>query len=194
VGPTEAQNRFNRLFQQFIQAISQPSHPLVLFIDDWQWADSASLSLLETLMINKEHQSLLIIGAYRDNEVSAAHPFMITLDTLKEAQVIMNTIQLSNLSKPDVNALISETLSCEPDRGQGLTDLVYDKTHGNAFFTVEFLKSLFQEALLVFDIQTLAWQWDDGQIAALEMTDNVLELMADKISQLPNDTLSALKL
>ncbi len=194
VGPTEAQNRFNRLFQQFIQAISQPSHPLVLFIDDWQWADSASLSLLETLMINKEHQSLLIIGAYRDNEVSAAHPFMITLDTLKEAQVIMNTIQLSNLSSRNVNALISETLSCEPDRGQGLTDLVYDKTHGNAFFTVEFLKSLFQEALLVFDIQTLAWQWDDGQIAALEMTDNVLELMADKISQLPNDTLSALKL
>ncbi len=194
VGPTEAQNRFNRLFQQFIQAISQPSHPLVLFIDDWQWADSASLSLLETLMTNKEHQSLLIIGAFRDNEVSAAHPFMITLETLKEAQVIMNTIQLSNLSSRNVNALISETLSCEPDRGQGLTDLVYDKTHGNAFFTVEFLKSLFQEALLVFDIQTLAWQWDDGQIAALEMTDNVLELMADKISQLPNDTLSALKL
>jgi predicted ATPase/serine phosphatase RsbU (regulator of sigma subunit) len=194
VGPTEAQNRFNRLFQQFIQVISQPEHPLVLFIDDWQWADSASLSLLETLMTNKEAQSLLIIAAFRDNEVSAAHPFMMTLDSLKQAQVTLNTIHLSNLSHCDVNALISETLSCHPENGQALTDLVYDKTHGNAFFTVEFLKSLFQEGLLVFEVQTLAWQWDDEQIAALEMTDNVVELMADKISHLPNDTLSVLKL
>ncbi|RKZ84566.1 MAG: serine/threonine-protein kinase PknK [Candidatus Parabeggiatoa sp. nov. 1] len=194
VGPTEAQNRFNRVFQQFIHAISQPTHPLVLFIDDWQWADSGSLSLLETLMTDKENQYLLIIGAYRDNEVNAAHPFMITVEEIKKAQATLNTIQLANLSDGDVNTLISETLTCEPAHAHRLTELVYQKTHGNAFFTLEFLKSLFQEELLVFEVNALRWQWDDSKIAAKGLTDNVVELMAGKINQLPVETIETLKL
>jgi predicted ATPase/serine phosphatase RsbU (regulator of sigma subunit)/tRNA A-37 threonylcarbamoyl transferase component Bud32 len=194
VGPTEAQNRFNRVFQQFIHAISQPTHPLVLFIDDWQWADSGSLSLLETLMTDKDNQYLLIIGAYRDNEVNAAHPFMITLEELNKANATINTICVPNLSQRDVNALISETLTCEPAHAHRLTELVYEKTHGNAFFTLEFLKSLFQEELLVFEVKALRWQWDDSKIAAKGLTDNVVELMAGKINQLPVETIETLKL
>jgi predicted ATPase/signal transduction histidine kinase/serine/threonine protein kinase/CheY-like chemotaxis protein len=194
VGPTEAQNRFNLVFQHFLQAISQPTHPLVLFIDDWQWADSASLNLLSALMINEENQSFLIIGAYRDNEVNAAHPFMITVEELNKAHVTLNTIQLPNLSDKDVNALISETLTCQPSHAHRLTELVYEKTQGNAFFTLEFLKSLFQKELLVFDVKKLKWQWDNTQITALDITDNVVELMAGKINQLPIDTIEALKL
>jgi predicted ATPase len=195
VGFVEAQNRFNLCFQYFMHAISQPEHPLVLFIDDWQWADSASMGLLSTLMADKENQSLLIIGAYRDNEVNAAHPFMITVETLKKANAIITTIQLSNLSHYDINALIAETLAqgCKVTL-HPLTQLVYEKTQGNAFFTREFLKSLYAQGLLVFDWQTQRWQWDIDQIAVQEMTDNVVELMADKISQLPTETISALKL
>jgi len=195
VGSTEAQNRFHRVFQHFILALSQPTHPLILFIDDWQWADSASLSLLTLLLTEPEIQSLLIIGAYRDNEVNAAHPFMITVEELKKAQATIKQIQLGNLSQGDVNALISDTIACnEPNHVSHLTDLVYDKTHGNAFFTLEFFKSLFQKGLLVFDVKRQKWEWDVSKIATLGITDNVVELMAGKINQLPSETLSVLKL
>jgi predicted ATPase/signal transduction histidine kinase/CheY-like chemotaxis protein len=194
VGPTEAQNRFNLVFQKFFQAICQPEHPLVLFIDDLQWADLASLNLLKILMTDTDSQYFLIIGAYRDNEVDATHPLMITLEELKQANATINTICVPNLSNEDVNVLISETLACESAHAHRLTSLVVEKTQGNAFFTREFLKSLFQEELLVFDIKEFRWLWDDTKIAALGMTDNVVQLMAGKISQLAVETLDVLKL
>jgi predicted ATPase/serine phosphatase RsbU (regulator of sigma subunit) len=194
VGPTEAQNRFNLVFQKFFRAICQTDHPLVLFIDDLQWADSASLNLLSTLMTETDNPSVLIIGAYRDNEVSPAHPLMITVEALHQAGATVNTLQLQNLSFRSVNALIADTLKCELTAANALTELVDEKTHGNAFFTTEFLKSLYEQALLVFEAKTLTWQWELGQIKALEVTDNVVELMAGKIGKLPSHTQAALKL
>jgi predicted ATPase/serine phosphatase RsbU (regulator of sigma subunit) len=192
VGAIEAQNRFNLVFQSFIRAISQAEHPLILFIDDLQWADSASLHLLKFLMT--ENQYFLMIGAYRDNEVDAAHPLMRLLDELQKAEITVNTLHLQNLSIADLNHLLTESLmssSCEVER---LTQLVYEKTHGNAFFTHEFLKSLYDEALLVFDIKAQKWQWDIRKIAAKEMTDNVVALMAGKIEKLSTNTIAVLKL
>ena len=194
VGPIEAQNRFNLVFQNFFRALCQKEHPLVLFIDDLQWADSASLNLLKTLLTDTDSHYFLIIGAYRDNEVDAAHPLMIMVQDLQKAQTTVNTRVLPNLSKRDVNTLIAETLKCDMSHARTLTDLVYEKTQGNAFFTHEFLKSLYEQALLVFDINTQQWHCDFEQIKALEITDNVVELMAGKIGKLPSHTQAALKL
>ncbi len=195
VGPQEAQNRFNLVFQNFFRAICQKEHPLVLFIDDLQWADSASLALLKRLMTDTDNQYFLIIGAYRDNEVDAAHPLMTTVEELKkECKVTLHEIRLQNLSHQHVNTLIADALKCGPSYATALTDLVYEKTQGNAFFTHEFLKSLYEQALLVFYFNTQKWQWAVDKIAALEMTDNVVELMADKIGLLSEETQTALKL
>jgi predicted ATPase/signal transduction histidine kinase/FixJ family two-component response regulator len=194
IGPTEAQNRFNIVFQNFFQAICQPEHPLVLFIDDLQWADLASLNLLKTLMTDRNSRYFLIIGAYRDNEVEATHPLMMTMEELQKAGTNVHSISLLNLSHGDVNTLIADALKSEHASMGPLTDLVYDKTQGNAFFTHEFLKSLYEQALLVFELKTQSWQWKASEITALDMTDNVVELMAGKIGQLPRHTQATLKL
>jgi len=194
IGSTEAQNRFNLVFQNFFRAICQPDHPLVLFIDDLQWADLASLNLLKTLMMDTEKGHFLIIGAFRDNEVDKTHPFMLMVDTLLEAQVIINTISVPNLTFQNVNFLISDTLGCDIAHARTLSDLVYEKTGGNAFFTTEFLKSLYQQELLGFDLKQQQWQWEMEKIASLSITDNVVELMASKISLLLTDTIEVLKL
>jgi len=194
IGPTEAQNRFNLVFQKFFQAICQPEHPLVLFIDDLQWADLASLNLLKTLMMDRDSRSFLIIGAYRDNEVDATHPLMMTVEEMQKASATVHSMTLLNLSHGDINTLIADSLKCEPADMGPLTDLVYDKTQGNAFFTHEFLKSLYEQALLVFEVKTQRWQWETSEIIALDMTDNVLELMAGKIGKLPPHTQASLKL
>ncbi len=190
VGTQETQNRFNLVFQNFMRVITQ--HPMVLFIDDLQWADLASLTLLKNLMRDDQH--LLLICAYRDNEVNVDHPFMMVVDSLKKEGVTVNTIHLENLSRSDVNRLIAKALACEPKQADSLTDLVYEKTQGNAFFTHEFLKSLYVEGLLVFDLNKRQWQWEIDKIAAKDMTDNVVELMVGKIEKLPQSMKTILKL
>jgi predicted ATPase/serine phosphatase RsbU (regulator of sigma subunit) len=194
VGPTEAQNRFLWVFQNFVKAISQKQHPLVMFIDDWQWADSASLSLLKVLLTDPDIQYFLIIGAYRDNEVDASHPFRMTLEELQKQQAVINTLTLDNLSFSDVNALIAEALQCDSPSAQPLTALVYEKTLGNAFFTTAFLKALYEEALLVFDFNALNWQWDLEKIRAKQMTNNVVDLMVAGIRKFLPQTQQVLKL
>jgi predicted ATPase/serine phosphatase RsbU (regulator of sigma subunit)/tRNA A-37 threonylcarbamoyl transferase component Bud32 len=194
VGPQEAQNRFHLVFEQFFHAICQKEHPLVLFIDDWQWADSASLNLLKTVMTDLESQYFMIIAAYRDNEVESHHPLMITLEELQKSGALVKFLSLSNLSIEDINTLIADSLKSEASYVRQLTKLVYKKTQGNAFFTHEFLKSLYQESLLLFDSTRQQWEWDINKIAAKGMTDNLVELMANKIEQLPSDCIEMLKL
>ncbi|MDM8558858.1 AAA family ATPase [Candidatus Parabeggiatoa sp. HSG14] len=194
LGSTEAQNRFSLVFQNFFRAICQPAHPLILFIDDLQWADSASLNLLKLLMTDTDGRYFFFIGAYRDNEVDATHPLMMTVEELHKAAVTVNTVQLNNLSLANVNTLIAETLKVESTHIHALTHLVYEKTQGNAFFTHEFLKILYEEALLAFDVKKQKWQWDISKIAAKGITDNVVVLMTGKISQLPINTQTVLKL
>ncbi|MEK8020053.1 MAG: ATP-binding sensor histidine kinase [Candidatus Parabeggiatoa sp.] len=194
VGATEAQNRFHLVFQNFFRAICQKEHPFVLFIDDLQWADSASLNLLNTLMTDIESQYFLIIGAYRDNEVDATHPLIMFVETMQKEGSLINTISLSNLTKTDVSVLMTDSLGSQIDDARSLTQLVYDKTQGNAFFTHEFLKSLYEQNFLTFNLKTQEWQWDINKIQTLSMTDNVVELMVSKISQLPPNTIETLKL
>jgi|GEM_PF-117296 len=194
VGLQAAQNRFNLVCQNFIKAICQPEHPLVLFIDDLQWADTASLRLFRTIMSNKEIQHLLIIGAYRDNEVDVTHPLMTTLEYLKQESGLLSSIHLENLASFQVNTLISEALACSATACEQLSDLVYTKTQGNPFFTIEFLRSLYREGLLSFNQTSRNWQWDISEIQAKSITDNVVKLMVGKISQLPPVTQASLQL
>ncbi len=184
LAPAESQNRFNLVFQNFIRVFTQPEHPLVMFIDDLQWADVASLNLIKLLMTAPDSQDLFFIAAYRDNEVSEAHPLMLTVDEIRQSGVRVDHISLSPLDLSNVNQLISDTLKCSLDQTIFLAKLILVKTGGNPFFMNEFLKSLYTEKLLKFDRKQGGWTWDLEQIKAQDITDNVVELMASKIQKL----------
>jgi predicted ATPase/GAF domain-containing protein/predicted Ser/Thr protein kinase len=194
LGPNEAQNRFNYVIQNFVNDISKKDHPLVIFIDDWQWADAASLNLLKTILINTSQDYLLILGAYRDNEVNASHPFMMTLDEIRQEEVLIQSLILSNLSVENVDQLIEDTLHLDYEGVHEFSELIYSKTQGNAFFVNQMLRSLYEENLLNFDFQTRVWAWQMDKIKSLNITDNVVDLMTKKVQKLPKRTQDTLKL
>ncbi len=191
---TAAQNRFNLLFQNFIKVFAKPEHPLVMFLDDLQWADSASLQLMQLLMSESGIGYLLVIGAYRDNEVFAAHPLMLTLDTVVKAGATVNTITLESLSTESLNDLVADTLNCVPALARPLTDLVAQKTQGNPFFATQFLKALHQDGLITFDMQAGHWQCDIVRVREAALTDDVVEFMALQLQKLPGCTQDKLKI
>ena len=186
-----AQNRFNHLIQQLIAVFASPQQPLVIFIDDLQWADLASLQLIKSLMTQPH---LLLLGAYRDNEVSSAHPFMLTVADLKKAAATVNTLTLQPLSAADINCLVADTLHCSATRSEPLTELIIRKTQGNPFFTTQFLKSLHEEGHIRFNAQQSHWECDIVQVSNLASTKNVVEFMAQQLQKLPEKTQQVLQL
>ncbi|MEG5176073.1 AAA family ATPase [Microcoleus sp. B3-D7] len=189
-----AQNRFNLLMQKFVQVFTSKEHPLVMFLDDLQWADSASLNLLQLLMMDTGY--LLVLGAYRDNEVSPVHPFILTVDEIVKTGATVNRITLQALSEPDMNLLVADTLNCESSLAQPLTKLVCQKTQGNPFFATQFLKALHDDQLITFNWDIRHWQCDIAGIKALAIgiTDDVVEFMALQLQKLPRETQEVLKL
>ncbi|MEO1132119.1 MAG: ATP-binding sensor histidine kinase [Cyanobacteria bacterium J06639_1] len=194
LGPSEAQNRFNLVFQNFMRVFCAPEHPLVLFLDDLQWADSASLKLLRLMVSDREMPSLLAIGAYRDNEVSPTHPLITLLDRLLAAGAIVHTITLAPLSLRHLTQLIGDTLPHSTEAIEPLAELVLQKTEGNPFFVNEFLKNLHAESLLTFNERSRLWEWDIARIQAQDLTDNVVELLISRLQKLRADTQAALRL
>ncbi len=194
LGPTESQNRFNRVFQQFMGVFTAQEHPLVIFLDDLQWADSASLKLIQLLLTNPESKYLLFIGAYRDNEVSPTHPTIQTIEKIAAAGTPVNNIVLGPLQIDHVCALLADTLT-NSSGIEELAELLTHKTQGNPFFLTQLLKTLYAESLLVYDYSQGSWQWDLKQIQALGITDyNVVELIARNLQKLPKPTQEILKL
>ncbi len=189
-----AQNRFNLLFGKFIRLFATKEHPLAIFLDDLQWADSASLKLIQLLMSETDSRYILLIGAYRDNEVFAAHPLMLTLDEIRKQSVTVNQITLAPLDQLALNRLIADTLSCPLETAFPLTELVFAKTKGNPFFATQFLKSLHEDGLISFDFNCGYWQCDIAQVRALALTDDVVEFMAIQLQKLPLNTQEVLKL
>ena len=189
---TAAQNRFNLLFQKFTQVFTSAEHPLVMFLDDLQWADSASLKLMQLLMADTNH--LLLIGAYRDNEVNPAHALMLTLSEIQKALFTINTINLAPLSQLTVNQLVADTLKCPERLAWTLSQLVYQKTQGNPFFATQFLKALHQDNLIQFDLELACWQCDIVQVITLAVTDDVVAFMAFQLRKLPQSTQNVLQL
>ena len=189
-----AQNRFNLLFGKFIQVFTTAYHPLVIFLDDLQWVDSASLNLIKLLMSETSNSYLLMIGAYRDNEVFPAHPLMLTLDEIAKEEEKINTITLSPLSPENINSLVANTLRSEAEITQPLTELVYQKTKGNPFFSTQFLLGLYEEGLIKFDRAAGHWECDISEVKQRALTDDVVEFMAQRLKKLPIETQQILKL
>ena len=187
-----AQNRFNLLMQKFVQVFTRIEHPLVMFLDDWQWADSASMNLLKLLLQDTEY--LLVLGAYRDNEVSPVHPFILTVDEIVKTGATVNTITLPALRESDMNQLVADTLNCELSLAKRLTKLVYQKTQGNPFFATQFIKALHDDRLISFNWDIQHWQCDIAKVKALALTDDVVEFMALQLRKLPTETQDILKL
>ncbi|MEG4342599.1 AAA family ATPase [Microcoleus sp. A003_D6] len=191
---TAAQNRFNLLLQNFIRVLATKEHPLVIFLDDLQWADSASLKLMQLLMSETNTRYLLLMGAYRDNEVFPAHPLMLTLDEIRKDSATVNQITLTPLDRPSLNRLIADTFSCPIERAMPLTELIFIKTKGNPFFATKFLIFLQTEGFISFDFSNRYWQCDIAKLRALSWTDDVVEFMAIQLQKLPANTQQALKL
>ena len=191
--PEEAQNRFHFVLQNFFSVFATIEHPLVIFLDDLQWIDSASLKLIQLLFSSKGNV-VLLIGAYRDNEVNAAHPLMITIEELIRLNIPVNYIVLTPLQLIHIQHVIAQSLKCTLETALPLAELVLEKTDGNPFFMNEFLKSLYDENLLHFDLKHNCWKWELSKIQSQDITDNVVELMAGKIKKLKTNTQDVLKL
>jgi PAS domain S-box-containing protein len=192
--PTEAQNRFRMVFRQFVTVFTSTAHPLVLFLDDLQWIDAASLALAEHLLTHPDTCYLLLIGAYRDNEVSAADPLATSLDAICHSGTPAIHIQLAPLSAVHLNQLVADTLHAPPASCSPLTDLICKRTESNPFFFTQFLDALHKEGLLRHDVQLREWRWDLEQINAKDFADNVVDLMLGKLRQLPMPAQEALQL
>ncbi len=190
----ESQNRFNKVFLDFVRVFARAEHPLVLSLDDMQWADSSSLKLIQLLISDPETKYLLVMGAYRDNEVDKTHPLLWTLDEMKKQDAVIHEISLKPLEFSHMKQLVADTLKCKEEQSKSLAELVLRKTGGNPFFIKEFLITLHQEGLLAFDSGGRCWQWDLRKIEEKGFTDNVINLMVAKIQKLPANIQETLKM
>jgi PAS domain S-box-containing protein len=191
--PQDAQRRFQLVFRRFIGVFARPEHPLALFLDDLQWLDAATLDLLEDMLTQSDLEHLMLIGAYRDNEVTAVHPLTRKLEIIKNAGGKVAEIALTPLARGHLGQLIADALRCEPEQAAPLAQLVHEKTGGNPFFAIQFISSLADERMLIFDHAVDRWFWDRDRIHARGYTDNVVDLMVGKLTRLPAETQNALQ-
>ncbi|MCJ8281739.1 MAG: serine/threonine-protein kinase PknK, partial [Rivularia sp. ALOHA_DT_140] len=217
----EAQNRFGLLFQKFISIFAIRKHPLVIFLDDLQWADAASLNLIELLVAekniatkpdavrsiadiqmpnftapqrNEEDDALLLIGSYRNNEIDAKHSLNLTIEEIKKTNIKINSIHLEPLNQSDLGYLISDTLKCEVNQIYSFTDVVFAKTKGNPFFIQQFIKTLYKDGIIKFNYEVGNWECDVEDVRKYALTDDVVEFMTLQIKRLPKCNQELLKI
>ncbi len=191
--PQDAKNRFQMVFRRFLGVFARQEHPLALFLDDLQWLDAATLELIEHLVTRPDVRRLLLVGAYRDNEVGPAHPLMRALEAIRNAGATVEEIVLTPLGLDDIGRLVTDALHCDLERAQPLAQLVHEKTSGNPFFAIQFLTALNEDGLLAFDSAAPAWRWDIDRIRARSYTDNVADLLVEKMKRLSVPTREAMK-
>ncbi len=203
LGADESNNRFVLVFNNFVRIFANSEHPLVIFLDDLQWADLASLTLIRNIMIDPDTQNIFFIGSYRNNEVNSAHPFILTIEEIRKEELGINTIDLAPLEITAVNRMISNFLRSDEIITLPLTELIHKKTLGNPFFINQFMKTLYDEKALILEsgahlnktaVSRGGWSWDIEKISKMKVTDNVVELMAEQISRLPAQTQESLKI
>jgi PAS domain S-box-containing protein len=191
--PQDAKNRFQMVFRRFVGVFARAEHPLALFLDDLQWLDGATLELIEHLVTHPEVRHLLLVGAYRGNEVGPAHPLTRTLEAIRNAGARVEEIVLTPLGLDDIARLVTDALHCELERARPLAQLVHEKTSGNPFFAIQFLMALNEDGLLVFDPVAPAWRWNMDRIRARSYTDNVADLLVEKLKRLSDPAQDAMK-
>lgn len=187
----QALNLLNHVFGRFLKAVCLEDHPLIVFIDDWQWADAGSLSLLKSVMGETDIRFLLLIGAYRDNEVHPAHPFALALEDIGKGANAVSTLHLEELQQADVHELVRDSLHGSTG-AESLSRLLYEKTQGNAFFLVQLLTELYDQSIIRFSPERQQWIWALERIEAIHVADNVIDLMAGKIRRLPKSAQDSL--
>lgn len=182
------QGRFQRLFNRFIAVFARDNHPLVLILDDLQWIDAATLDLLEALLTNRELRHVLVVGAYRDNEVGRDHPLWATLLRMRSSSVRRQEISLASLTLPSLGSVVADALSQTPAEVEGLAELVYEKTEGNPFYAIQFLVALVERGFLTFDMDAARWSWNLSAIRQQSVTDNVATMIKDRLRRFPKTT------
>src|SRR4030095_8050184 len=193
VPPAAAKERSQITLRRLIGVFARAEHPLALFFDDLQWLDGATLDLLENILAQPESQQLLLVGAYRDNEVDASHPLTRKLSAIRASGAIVHEVVLGPLEEQDLTHWFADALRCSHDRTLPLAQLVHEKTGGNPFFASQFLQELVEDDLISFEPSDASGRWDRGPIRAKGYTDNVVDLMVGKLSRLPRTTQEALK-
>jgi len=194
LSPNDAQLRFQTVFQRFVSVFARAEHPLVIFVDDLQWLDPATLTLIEYLLLHPDTRHLLVIGAFRDNEVDPTHPLMLKLADLRRAGARIDQIVLGPLSADNISQLLCDTLRHVPAEVRPLAELVYQRTTGNPFFAGQFLTSLAEEALIKFDPRSRSWTWNLDAIVDKRFSDNPVDLMISRLRRLAPEAQEALKL
>jgi PAS domain S-box-containing protein len=184
--PQEAKARFQLVLRRFIGVFARPEHPLALFLDDLQWLDAATLDLLQDLLRQPDVRHLLLIGAYRSNEVSPSHPLVAHLEAIRRNGTSVHELFLPPLAAADLAQLVADSLYCDPAEAGPLVKLIHDKTDGNPFFALQFIAALAEENLLTFARDERRWRWNLERIRAKGYTDNVVDLMIGRLSRLPN--------
>jgi PAS domain S-box-containing protein len=189
----EAKTRFRAVFRHFVGVFAQPDHPLVLFLDDLQWLDSATLDVFEDLATNMQLQSLLLVGAYRDNEVGEGHPLAGRLNALRAKDIAISEIELKAIIRSDVTLMIADAIKEEPYRVGSLSETVFEKAGGNPFFTTQFVATLVDRELLSYNSILPGWEWDVSRIRAMHVSDNIVDLMMERLALLSPDSLQIVK-
>ncbi|AET69203.1 putative ATPase [Desulfosporosinus orientis DSM 765] len=191
--PMEAQNRFLMVLRDFMRVFARKERPLVLFLDDLQWADSASLQFLQYLSRDDDLSNFLFVGAYRDNETNQTHPLVTVLENLRNDEIPVQHIELSGLGYSQVAEFLGETLHCSPEISAPLAEVLYRKSGGNPFFLSQLLKFLHREKLLYFNMEAGCWDWQLHPIQNLQMQDDVVGLILEKLQKLPRESQELLK-
>ncbi len=186
--PAESEQRFHIAFAQFVMGLAARNHPLLLFLDDLQWADVSTLRLLEYLVRAEGERSVLIVGAYRDNEVQPGDPLQLSIQAIERSQARIETLRLGPMPDADVRQLVADTLHARPELVASLADLCLEKTRGNPFFLGQFLRSLHEQGDIHYDRSHGEWRWDLERIRRRGMTDNVVVLLLSKLTTLPAAT------
>ena len=191
---TESETRLRLVFGRLFAACAAPDHPLAMFIDDMQWADTASLALIANLLTDGDTRHLLIIGAYRDNEVEPSHPMVRALEAARRSDARIRDLVLAPLSEDELGQLVADTVHASPAEAAPLAALVRDKTGGNPFFAIQFLTALYHKQAIWFDREAYRWRWDAARVRAEGYTDNIAELMRGRLYELPSETQAVLQL
>ena len=194
LAPAESQNRFNLVFQNFIRVFTAKDRSLVLFLDDLQWADPASLKLIQLLLEDPDSGHLLVIGAYREGEVGADHLLTATLTAIRKTRATIGEITLEPLGASHVEQLVADALGCDAALSAPLAKVISEKTHGNPFFINQLLGALHDDRILSLDVRSGAWVWDLERVQGVKITDNVVAFMAGKIRRLDEATQRVLEL
>ncbi len=190
----EAQLRFNYVLNNFFQAFSDSGKPLVIFIDDLQWSDISSLNLMRNILINKDLKNVLIIGAYRDNEITTGHLFLQFKMEIEELGIQPEEIYLDNLQYEDIHRLVTNTFGKSKKPLDGLVKILDKKSGGNALFVNQFLKAIYKNEMLHFDSAESGWKWDAEELMSYNVEGDIVNLFLETINKLPPECIDILKL